>query len=136
MSKSFTHDKPRICYAFKHYFERDVENEDLDENYILELIEDLPETQINIIYDEYTILELAVEFNHKKVVRYLLENYNVELNMFMLTNAIENNNAHIIEMLLDYDRQLKPNMTALEIAKVYGNAKIIKILEEYELTNG
>lgn len=162
MSKVYTYNKDRICYIFDYYTNLDINmeelnkndtidiaeypsskspySEDLDEEHVLELLEGLPENHINFTYKSKSILTFALVYNHQKVVKYLLENYD-DINVCkgntsiisILDEAIYRNNSKNLEMLLNYpkiDVNLKnlTDHTALYNAVMMNNIDAVRLL--------
>lgn len=141
MSKTFTYTKKRIDNIILDHYKFKDEKNDLEDDYlfsylpnyfshpdlkkirlynepyILELIADLPNEQVNG-YSGCKLLLCAVMCNHAKVVKYLLDNYkNINddrengkkqfkgyLSPAILIMAIEGNRYDILKMLIEYPK--------------------------------
>lgn len=103
MSKVFTYDKDRIYYIFDAY------DKNMDEGYILELLENLPENQINIRKNrDENLLKCAIAKNHTNVVKKVLQYSNLDnINGYqkLISNSIYRNKK-IAVMLLDHDSDI------------------------------
>lgn len=132
MAKSFDpNEKLRVEYIIDEY----ADNEDeANENYILEIMDGLPDDQINYEMGT-TILLSAAEFNHIKVAELALSypniyiNYTNDYGWSALMLAVYNDNLEIVKLLLEHPTlEVDINMTSFE----QGESALILALYPYK----